>query len=489
MSSADPVSEPTPSQEPISLAGALLPMAVLLGGFAFGSIWLEAGTPLLVVVMLIAGTVAAFQARRRGHDWDALQRCTGEKVASVLPAILILLGIGLLIGTWILSGTIPLMVYYGLQLIDPTYFVPTAFLATAAMSLVTGTSWGSAGTLGVALMGMAGALDAPLAATAGAVLSGAYFGDKMSPLSDSTNICAIAADTDLYAHIRHMVYTAGPSFIACCLVYFVLGSTPDAAGELPEKATRLLGEIDRTFKARWWALLPPIVIAWGVFRRLPAAPVMGLSSIAAMLVGVVAQGFSLQDAVGSAVGGFRTSMATSLGHDPASYGAELGRLLDRGGMTSMTPTLLVILAAFLFAAGLELSGALDTLLQSLLAGVRGPSGLIVATMVAGALMISLTSHGGVTALIIGGLFQKAYGRQGMDRVNLSRSLEDSITITEPLMPWTVSALFMAGILGVPTAEYAPWAVFLYAGPVFSLFWAAVYPFTGWGLKPATSEQT
>ena len=468
--------------EPLPFLQALIPIATLVIGFALGASFLQVGSPLLVIVMLLAATVAGFQARRRGHDWDALQRCCGEKVASVLPAILILLAIGLLIGTWVLSGTIPLMVFYGLQLVDPAFFVPTAFLATAAMSLVTGTSWGSAGTLGVALMGMATALGAPLAATAGAVVSGAYFGDKMSPLSDSTNICAIGAEAELYAHIRHMVYTAGPSFLVACGVYFVLGATPELSGSLPEQAQQLLIEIDRTFQSRAWALIPPAVVAFGVVRRLPAAPVMGLSGLSAMLVGILAQSFSLQDALTSAVSGFRTSMTHSLGLAPEAYGEAFVRLLDRGGMGSMTGTLLVILAAFLFAAGLDLSGALDTLLQSLLAGVRGAFGLVAATMTAGALMISLTSHGGVTALIVGGLFQKAYRLQELAAVNLSRSLEDSVTLTEPLMPWTVSALFMATTLGVPTLEYAPWAVFCYGGPFFSLVWAALFPITGLGLK-------
>lgn len=473
---------------PLSTPQALLPLVVLLGGFFLGSWWMDFGTPLLLVVMLLAATVAAWQARRQGHDWQALQTCCGEKVASVLPAILILLGIGLLIGTWVFSGTIPLLVYYGLQLVDPAHLVVTAFLATAAMSLVTGTSWGSAGTLGVALMGMAGAIDAPLAATAGAVVSGAYFGDKLSPLSDSTNICAIGAGADLYAHIRHLLYTAVPSFVLALVVFFWLGASPQLAGDLPPEAQRLLGEIATVFGARWLALLPPLVVVCGVVRRYPTVPTLGASALVAMCVGVWGQGFQLADAVVAAVNGFDTAMVSHLGVSPETLGESFQRLLNRGGLVSMSGTLLVILAAFLFAAGLELSGALDTLLQRLLAGVRGPGGLIVATLVAGAVMISLTSHGGVTALLIGGLFQQAYRHQGLAPENLSRSLEDSVTLVEPLMPWTVSALFMATTLGVSTVDYLPWAVFCYAGPVFSLAWAATHRRFGWGLKRLLADR-
>ena len=457
---------------PLPLSRALVPLATLVIGFAAGAAILDFGTPLLVLVMLTAATVAGLQARSRGHDWDDIQRCCGQKVASVLPAILILLAIGLLIGTWVFAGTIPLMVFYGLQLVEPTYLVPTAFLATAAMSLVTGTSWGSAGTLGVALTGMAAAVDGPMAATAGAVVSGAYFGDKMSPLSDSTNICAIGAGAELYAHIRHMTFTAGPSFVLALVVYFSFASTPELAGELPATADRLMAEIDAAFRVRWPTLLPPFVVLLGVLARQPAVPAMALSSLVAMAVGVLGQGFQLKHALTSAVDGFRTSMVADLGLQPQIFGAEFQRLMDRGGLSSMTGTLLVILAAFLFAAGLDLSGALDTLLNRLLDGVRGVFGLIASTMTAGAILISLTSHGGVTALIIGGLFQKAYRQHGLAPQNLSRSMEDSVTIVEPLMPWTVSALFMATTLGVPTLSYAPWAVFCYGGPIFSLFWAS-----------------
>ncbi len=457
---------------PLPFGQALLPLLTLVLGFAAGAAVLDFGTPLLVLVMLLAATVAALQARSRGHDWDAIQRCCGEKVASVLPAILILLAIGMLIGTWVFAGTIPLMVLYGLQLVEPTYLVPTAFLATATMSLVTGTSWGSAGTLGVALVGMSAAVDGPMAATTGAVVSGAYFGDKLSPLSDSTNICAIGAGADLYAHIRHMIFTAGPSFVLALVVYFGLASTPELAGDLPAAATRLIEEIDTAFRARWSALLPPLVVLLGVFLRKPAVPAMALSSVVAMGVGVWGQGFPLKHALTSAVDGFRTAMVADLGLDPQIFGTEFQRLMDRGGLASMTGTLLVILAAFLFAAGLDVSGALDALLGKLLEGVRGIFGLIAATMAAGAMLISLTSHGGVTALILGGLFQKAYRKHGLAPQNLSRSMEDSVTIVEPLMPWTVSALFMATTLGVPTLSYAPWAVFCYCGPIFSLFWAS-----------------
>ena len=193
------------SKKPISFFEAVLPLIVMFICLLVGAFSIGMGTELLVIVMLTVAAVAGFIAKTKGASWNDVQHSTGEKLASVLPAILILLTIGMLIGTWVFSGTIPTLIYYGLKLVNPQYMVLTAFLVTAVMSICTGTSWGSAGTVGVALMGMAMAIDAPLAATAGAVVSGAYFGDKLSPLSDATNICAIGANANLYDHIRNML--------------------------------------------------------------------------------------------------------------------------------------------------------------------------------------------------------------------------------------------------------------------------------------------
>ena len=220
----------------LTLAAAVAPVVAMLVLFVLGLAFFEVGTELLVLVMLGAATVASVIAVRVGRTWDDIQRSTGEKLADVLPAVLILLAIGMLIGTWVLSGTIPLLVYYGLRLVNPAYLILTAFLATAVMSLCTGTSWGSAGTIGVALMGMGIAIGTPPGPLAGAVVSGAYFGDKLSPLSDSTNISAIGAGADLYAHIRHMLYTAVPSFLIATVLYTLAARW--LSSQVPPQPTR-----------------------------------------------------------------------------------------------------------------------------------------------------------------------------------------------------------------------------------------------------------
>jgi NhaC family Na+:H+ antiporter len=478
-----------PSRHSLTLPEALLPLGVMLVLLVAGALLARLDTEFLVVVLLTAAAGAGLVAARHGHSWDEIQRSTGEKLAGVLPAILILLAIGMLIATWVMSGTIPFLVYWGVRLIQPRYLVLTAFLATAVMSTCTGTSWGSAGTIGVALMGTAAALHAPLGATAGAVVSGAYLGDKMSPLSDSTNISAIGAGADLYEHIRHMMYTATPSALVCLVVYTAAAHLlPVPAGGAPASARALLTDLQSVFSLSPIVLLPPALVVWSIVRKTPAALAMTLSSLVAAAIGVLLQGFSVPDTLVAAVSGFKTSMVTAVGASPAALHPAFRTLVERGGLYSMATTLILIIAAFLLAGGMDVSGALDLLIGRMLARVRSTFGLIASTMASGGTMIAMTSHGGVTALVVGELFQKAYDERGLARVNLSRSLEDSVTITEPLMPWTVSAVFMATTLGVSTVRYLPWACFCYGGPVFSLLIAAAWRRTRFGIRLAAPEE-
>lgn len=474
------------AQRQLTVVEALLPLLVLVGLLIAGALTIGMTGEMLVAVILAAAAAAGVIAARHGVTWADIQSSTGDKIAAVLPALLILLSIGMLIATWVLSGTIPWLVFQGVRLVRPEFLIVTAFLATAVMSLCTGTSWGSAGTIGVALMGMAAALDAPLAVTAGAVVSGAYFGDKLSPLSDSTNICAIGADAPLYSHIRHMLYTALPSFLIALLVYTMAARlTPFAGDGLPDSARLLLADLDAVFTLHWIVLLPPAVVIWSIMRNTPPALAITLSSLVAAAIGVVVQGFGVQDAVSAAIAGFRIEMVAAAGAESEALSPAFATLVQRGGLYSMATTLIVVISAFLLAGAMDAAGALDLLIRRMLAAVRSVFGLITATMAAGATMIALTSHGGVTALVIGGLFQQAYRERGLDTVNLSRSLEDGVTITEPLMPWTVSAVFMATTLGVPTIAYAPWAVFCYGGPIFSLLIAGTYRYTRFGIREAT----
>jgi Na+:H+ antiporter, NhaC family len=262
--------------------------------------------------------------------------------------------------------------------------------------------------------------------------------------------------------------------VLALLVYGLVGrgGAAPAAG-LPEGARALLADIEAVYHLGWIVLLPPAVVVLCIVRRVPAALAIALASLVAAVIAVAVQSFAMPDTVLAAVAGFRLPMIAATGADPAALSAAFARLAERGGLYAMAPTLVVVFAAFLVAAGMHVSGALDVLIAQLLAAARSVFTLIATTMAAGATLVGLTSHGGVTVLIVGGLFQPAYRERDLAPENLSRSLEDSVTLTEVLMPWTVSAVFMATTLGVPTAAYAPWAVFCYGGPIFSLLIAAL----------------
>ncbi len=468
----------------MSFAEAILPFVAMLFFFVVGAVAFKTGGSTIVVAMLGAAAVASTSVVRLGAGWSDIERAAGEKFAAVLPVIFILLAIGMLIGTWMLSGTIPYLVAYGLRLVSPDYLVLTAFLATSLMSIATGTSWGSAGTVGVAMMGMAAALDAPLPVVAGAVVSGAYFGDKLSPLSDTTNISAIAVGIPLYRHIRHLLYTSVPAFVIAFAVYLLVGG---AGATAADKAASLIAEIECVYDLPILAMLPPLVVIAAVIAKTPPALGIAASSLVAVIIGIFAQGFSVADAVEAAMRGFDVNMIASSGADPASASAGFAKLVERGGVYSMSETLIVILAAFILAGAMEVSGALDALVRRLLMIARSTFTLIAAAAAAGAMTIALISHYGVTALLVGGLFKDAYVKRGLAEENLSRTLEDGAAIIEPVLPWTVSAVYMAGVVGVPTADYAPWALFCYTGALFTLLLAAAFKWTGFGLKLRREE--
>jgi Na+:H+ antiporter, NhaC family len=470
-----------PGRSPSTLLEAVAPLIVLLVCLVGGAIFIGLSSAVLVGSLIVAATAAGLIAARHGVGWNEIQRNTGEKLLAVLPAILILLAIGMLIGTWMLSGTIPYMVHWGVRLIEPEFLLLTAFLATCTMSLFTGTSWGSVGTIGVALMGVAAALDAPLAATAGAVVSGAYFGDKLSPLSDTTNVAAMAAATPLYVHIRHMLWTALPSTAVAALLYLFVSQPLGVPGDaLPAGARLLLADVGRVFVLTPFTLLPVAVIVAGITVGIAPALAITASSVVAMLLGFLVQPFAVDSTIYAAVRGFTISLIPP-GAGTIGFTDDFRLLVERGGLYSMAGTLVVIIAAFLLAGAMSASGALDMIVARMLRSVRSTLGLIASTMATGLTMIALTSHAGVTALVTGSLYQDAYRERKLAPENLSRSIEDSVTITEPLMPWTVSGVFMAATLGVPTHLYAPWAVFCFTGPLFSLLIAATYRYTGRGI--------
>ncbi|NOI67371.1 Na+/H+ antiporter NhaC [Vibrio sp. 99-8-1] len=464
-----------------SVGLALMPIATMLLFLIVG--YGVFGLP-IESLLLSSAVVASAVAWKIGYSWDDIQGAIIDRLAKALPAVFILVLVGGLIGSWMIGGTIPMLVYYGLKIISPEYLILTAFLVTSLVSLCTGTSWGSAGTVGVALMGVASGMDANLAATAGAVVSGAYFGDKISPLSDTTNFAPVVAGTDLYSHIQHMLWTTIPAFLLAAAVFFFAGNS-DISADTPDKIIAILANLDQLFTLNIFLLLPPALILFGAIRKLPTIPLMVAAIAIAILNAVIFQGFDLATALSSMLSGFNASMFANAGLSNVEVIGDVLTLVNRGGMSSMMGVVLLVFCAFSFAGALALTGGLNVLVNLLSKGIKGTASLIGATIVTTITVVCTTSDGKLALLIPSELFRDTYKRMQLDAKNLSRTIEDAGTVIEPLVPWTNAGVFMAATLGVATLDYLPWAIQNLSGVFFAMIWAS----TGIGIAKLKLSNT
>ena len=460
---------------------AIIPIIAMLLILTIGKGVLGYSTePLLILV----ACVAAFIAYRVGITWDEMLDEISQKIAKGMPAILILVVVGAMVGTWMSAGTIPLMIYYGVQIVNPKFLLVTAFLITAVVSVVTGTSWGSVATMGVALMGIASTLGVSLPATAGAVIAGSYFGDKMSPLSDTTNLAPIAAGSKLYEHVGHMFYTTIPATIISLIVYAVAGMNADvSAGANSETVTAMLNQLDVMFDWNILLILPVLIVLAGSLLQKPTIPVMLLSTIVAGIEGILFQGVTLKDTLTATVSGFNVSMIVREGFDPATATAEITKLLNRGGMNGIMSTTLLVFCAFCFAGIMSRAGCLDVVLQKILSVAKSTGALITATVGSCIVMALTTGNSYLSILIPGEMFRDAYKARGLAAKNLSRTLEDAGTVFVPLVPWSAAGAYMTATLGVETLAYLPWAVLCYTGFIFAIIWG----YTGFGIAKLEDE--
>ncbi len=460
------------STVPVVVLIALLASAVMLFGDG------AASGPNPIALLLAAG-VAILIGTWHGHAWADIQKGIVHGISLSLGAVLILLTVGALIGSWILAGIVPTMIYYGLQLLTPAIFLPSACLLCCLVSLATGSSWTTAGTVGVALIGIAVAQDVSPGLAAGAVISGAYFGDKMSPLSDTTNLAPAVAGVDLIEHIRHMVWTTTPSIILALLGYVALGMTmtpPQDTAQVDAIRTALLS----TFAIGPHLLIPVALVVILVIRKMPAFPALLIGSLVGCVFAVVFQPQAVITYAGSPelpagaalVKGAWMSLFDGFKLD--SPNAALNELLSRGGMANMLNTVWLILMAMTFGAAMEATGMLQQIAGSILGMVRGTGSLIAATLLTAFGTNVLASDQYMAIVLPGRMFRLEYARRGLAAKNLSRALEDAGTMTSALVPWNTCGAFMATTLGVATFAYAPFAFFNLINPLIS----AAYGFTG-----------
>ncbi|GAB5452258.1 MAG: Na+/H+ antiporter NhaC [Halioglobus sp.] len=435
------------------------------------------------IALVLAACVAALVGRRVGVPWSQAQEGIIDGIAVGLAPVLILLAVGMLIGTWILAGTVPAMIYYGVQVLDPGIFYAASAAICAIVAISIGSSWTVAGTLGIGLMGIASSFELSPAITAGAIISGAYFGDKLSPMSDTTNLAAAATGVDLFEHIRHMLWTTVPSFGLALLVFLFIGSA-DAA--TPSQIEELQQVLAQQFDIGVHLLLPLLIMLGLVYKRFPAYPAIIISALVGALFALL---FQREAVIGLAGGTGDTAYAMTLlrgvwmslfdGYLSNSGNEFLDALLSKGGMSSMLNTVWLILCALGFGGVLERTGILAYLLQLALRGVNSAGGLISTTVVTCLGTNILAADQFIAVALPGRMYRNEYERFGLSRLNLSRTLEDSATLTSVLIPWNTCGAYMAATLGVATFSYAPYAFFNLLCPLVAI----AYGYLNFALKP------
>ncbi|MBE7439961.1 MAG: Na+/H+ antiporter NhaC [Spirochaetales bacterium] len=471
------------------LLEALLPVAFLIVSLTgvvllFGE---DATRGPAQITLILAGFFAAGLAMTQGISWSHLENSIIETTGLVIQAILILLLVGALIGTWILAGIVPALIIWALELLSPQIFLMASAIICAIVSLATGSSWSTAGTLGLALVGAGSAMGLSPAITAGAIVSGSYFGDKLSPFSETTNLAASMAEVPLFSHIRHMLYTTIPAFSIALLVFFFLGKNPEQP--MDENIIRVTRTLSNSFYISIYLMIPVLLLFALVALRFAAIPALLVGIFSGMLCAVLFQQEQIalwqpghETFSGSLIA---TVQAAAQGFVSRTGDKTVDDLLSRGGMSIMLTTVWLILSAMFFSGIMEGSGMLQRIARAILSVMRSRSRLIVATLSSSVFMNVAASDQYLSIVLTGRMYRRAYDDQGLSRLNLSRALEDSGTLTSALVPWNTCGAFMATTLGVPTLVYLPYAILNWLNPLIG----ALYAVTGWTVLPAEKTAT
>jgi len=426
--------------------------------------------------LAMGGCTAIVFALLMGNKWSDIQDTVKRVVGDSATTLLILLSVGMMVGIWIIGGTVPTLLYYGLKICSPNIIVPLAFVLCAITSLFTGTSFGSIATMGLALFGVGTSMGISAPLMAGAVCSGAFFGDKMSPLSDTTNVAADMSGTPLYDHIGSMMYTTVPATVICLVLYTVLGIRNASANADLSNIELILDTLGANFNISVIALVPAVLVLLTSALKVPAVPAMlGCTAVSGVFACLL-QKISLSAMLGAAMNGFSSDTGVAM----------VDKILSRGGMTSMYSTVAIIILSATMGAVLEKSGVIDSLVNNvLLKAVHKPCGLILSTMIYCYSLLLISGHQVMPIILGGRTFRPAYDRMGIQSKVLSRTLEDTCTIGAPMVPWGTSCAYMFSVLGIGIA-YIPYAFLCYIVPLFAILYACTGWFV-WHKEPMTEE--
>ncbi|MBS4192227.1 Na+/H+ antiporter NhaC [Bacillus sp. FJAT-49705] len=450
---------------------AIIPLFVMIVTMVITVVALKQGPH----IPLIVGTAtASLVAWRCGYKWNEIEEAMYKGIRLALPAVIIIMLVGMTIGAWIGGGIVATMIYYGLKIITPSLFLVSITLICAIVSLAIGSSWSTMGTIGVAGMGIGLSMGIPAPMIAGAIISGAYFGDKMSPLSDTTNLAAGLTDTDLFVHIRHMLFTTIPAFVIALIAYAIMGMKFKNEAMDAANIEQTIQVLQDSFVISPFLLIIPVLVIVLVAKKVPAIPALIVGILLGFLSQIFIQGGSISDAVASLQSGFVIKTGNVM----------VDELFNRGGLDSMMYTVSMTIVAMTFGGILENTGMLEAIVKQILKLAKSAGGLVASTVLSCFATNASCSEQYISIVIPSRMYAKAYREKGLHSKNLSRALEDGGTLTSVFIPWNTCGVFIFGTLGVSAFEYAPYAILNFVVPVISI----IYAMTGYSIVKLTESE-
>lgn len=448
----------------VSFAQAVLVMLILLAFIVVGVIMFELDAH---IPILLAAVCTAIIGIINGVKWEEMEATIMKSLGTVMQAVVVLLVIGIMLGTWLQAGIVPSMIYYGGLLISPKFFLPTACLLCSCTSLATGDSWGTAGTVGIALLGIGIGMGMPMPIVIGAVISGSYFGDKLSPMSDTTLLSSGTAEVNIFEHVKYMLYTTVPSLCIALIVYFVIGlkyaKTADMAA-----LTELLNGLKEAVNISPILLLAPVFVIVMIILKVPPIPALMCGALIGGAFAMIFQGMSFADVMS----------AMHYGVEMETGNEVIDSLIAGGGLDYVSSTVSLIFCAMILGGIMEAIGVFSAIVETALSKVKSTGGLIATTVLTCIFMNFSASDQYLSILFTSNMYKSKYDEMGLDRRVLSRTLEDSGTLTSALVPWNTCGAFLTGLFGVGPLVYAPFAILNWLNPIIAI----VYGFTGFSIK-------
>ena len=470
------------SKKIIPLQIAILPLIFLVTLLSFNlyaNVFIYDADPLAgssQFILILSGAFAAMIGNLYNVSYKDVVNSISNSIKSVTPALIILLWVGALAGTWMISGIIPSMVYYGLKILDPNIFLPACIIICSIISVATGSSWTTSATVGIALVGIGKALEIPAGMVGGAVIAGAYFGDKLSPLSDTTNLAAAVSKVDLFKHIKYLTYTTIPSISITLIVFIILGINQSSSGVTDNSF--LINTIENTFNISLILFIAPIIVLIMIVKKTPPIKALTLGTLLGALFAILFQPQiinELSDSSNSSIiASYKVLIETITSDVSITTESEiLNELFSTGGMIGMLNTIFLVMATMIFGGSMDAIGAIKSISKALL-NLADNIFKLFASTVASCLALNLTASDQYLSIVVSGkMFEKAFEDKGLAPENLSRTLEDSATVTSALIPWNSCGAYHSSVLGVSVGEYFIYAIFNWISPFMTLIYAAL----------------